>query len=152
MNARRRLALLAALGCFAIALAAANGCGRRGAPRPPEDVLPETIRRLAASNGKESIVLTWERPDRYVDAATMTDLGSFAIERAVGTDVSAGFEEIARIAIEDRDRFRQVKNFRFEDTQVNPGTTYRYRVFSTTTDAYRSAASNEVSLERAPAD
>lgn len=146
---RRRSPARAALACALLAcvLAATAGCGRRGNPRPPEDVLPQTITGLEAREDPAGIVLSWPRPDRYTGGGTMNDLGAFIVERAVG-DGAAGFAEHARIEVLDRDRFRQVKNFRFTDTDTSAGVRYRYRVVSTTTDGYVSAPSNEVGITR----
>ncbi len=141
---RRATAMLAAL---ALILAASTiGCGRRGSPRPPEDVLPETIDRLEAHNQDAAVLLTWPRPENYTGGGKMSDLGEFIVERAVGSAPPAEFHEIKRIPVEDRDRFRQVKNFRYVDKDVLVGIVYRYRVLSRTTDDYESAASNEVEI------
>lgn len=141
---RRATAVLAAL---ALVLAAGTiGCGRRGSPRPPEDVLPETIDRLEARNQEAAVLLTWPRPENYTGGGKMSDLGEFIVERAVGSAQPAVFREVKRILVEDRDRFRQVKNFRYVDGDVLEGVRYRYRVLSRTTDGYESAASNEVDI------
>lgn len=132
----------------ALALLPAAGCGRRGAPRPPEDVLPETIARLAARNERGGVVLSWPRPERYTGGGKMSDLGEFAVERSNAGNESAAFTTVARIPVLDRDRFRQVKNFRYTDAEVEAGVAYRYRIVSTTIDGYVSAPSNEVEITR----
>ena len=76
----------------------------------------------------------------------MTDLGAFQVERAKG--VSADFESIALLPVSDRERFRQIKRFRFADRGVEVGEGYRYRVVSSTVDGYVSAPSNEVAIVR----
>ena len=145
----RRSAARAALVCALLtcALAAAAGCGRRGNPRPPEDVLPQTITALEVREEPAGIVVAWPRPDLYTGGGKMSDLGAFIVERAVG-EGTAEFTEHARIEVLDRDRFRQVRNFRFTDTGTSAGVHYRYRVVSTTTDGYVSAPSNEVGITR----
>ena len=146
----RSVASMAAAGLILMAIT--TGCGRRGAPRPPEDVLPATIADLAARNVDSGILLTWSRPNRYVDGSSMVDLGHFSIDRSPGPLGGPDFGEIARIEVEDRDRFRQVKSFRFVDRSVAPGASYRYQVTSRTTDGYVGSPSNQVSIDRVGKD
>lgn len=127
----------------------AAGCGRRGAPRPPEDVLPQTIQNAQARNEEHGIVVSWGRPEKYVDGAKMTDLAGFEIWRSEGsTDDEDGFARIARMEVTDRDRFRQIERFRHLDVAVEAGVRYRYRVVSFTLDGYVSAPSNLADIER----
>ncbi len=125
-----------------------TACGRKAAPRPPEDVVPRSLTDLAASNVPEGVQLSWSRPRLYADGTRMTDLGGFVIERAAGPEPDAAFARIAVLDVTDRDRFRQVKRFRHLDREVTPGVAYRYRVVSFTVDRYFSAPSNAVTLER----
>ena len=149
MTVASRLARAALVGALvASVFATLPGCGRRGAPLPPEDVLPETINDLSARNGEDEIILSWGRPERYSGGSKMSDLGAFKIERAVGGAGAAPYSPLATIEVVDRDRFRQVKNFRYGDGDVSDGVTYRYRIFSVTTDGYLSLASNEVEITR----
>lgn len=143
MTISARRAAHTALVATAILLAGA-ACGRRGNPRPPEDVLPKTIADLTAKLAEQAVVLSWSRPDRYVDDSRMRDLAAFDVQRSSGVEIA--FERIAQIPIEDRDRFRQLRHFKYEDGNVTPGQTYRYRVISFTTDHYRSAPSNVVEV------
>ena len=120
-------------------------CGHKGALRAPEDCAPQAIGDLSASNVDEGIRLTWSRPKAYTDGSRMEDLGTFVIERSVGT---APFERQASLPVTDRDRFRKATRFRHLDPSVSPGGQYRYRVVSFTVDDYASAPSNIVSIER----
>jgi hypothetical protein len=128
---------------------AASACGRKAPPRPPEDVMPATITNLSATNTAEGIQLSWSRPGTYADGARMPDLGGFVIERAEGAEPHASFARVETITVSDRDRFRQVKRFRYLDRGTMPGLTYRYRVVSFTVDRYFSAPSNLVTIEHA---
>jgi hypothetical protein len=122
------------------------GCGRKGLPRAPEDVAPQTLADLAASNVVDGIQLSWSRPQLYADGTRMPDLGGFLVERAA--DDALTYERIAELAVTDRDRFRQIKRFKHLDPDVTPGVAYRYRVVSFTVDRYFSAPSNTVTIER----
>src|SRR6266446_5560819 len=122
-------------------------CGRKGPPRPPEDVLPQTITDLTAAATPHGIQLSWSRPRTYADGSRMTDLGGFVIERAAGTGPDAAFVRLGVLDVNDRDRFRQLTHFRYLDHDTTVGTAYRYRVVSFTIDRYFSAPSNEVAAE-----
>jgi len=142
----KRHVLLLALVCFV----AGAGCGRKGAPQPPEDVLPATITDLTGSDTPDGVVLTWARPKTYVDGRRITDLEGFVIERALGSDEASPFAELGRVSITDRERFQQQRRFRLVDPHTIVGATYRYRVVSFTTDEYFSEPSNIVTVERKP--
>ena len=91
-------------------------------------------------------MLSWARPEHYADGSRMTDLSEFRIERAAG--VAGDFEIIAVLPVGDRQRFRQIKRFRFADRGAIEGENYRYRVVSSTLDGYASAPSNTVAIVR----
>jgi hypothetical protein len=131
---------------FCLLTLSSSGCGRKAPPRPPEDVVPQRIADLAASNLAEGIQLSWRRPELYADGERMTDLGGFAVERAAADALN--YQKIAILEVTDRDRFRQIKRFKHLDTDVTPGVAYRYRVVSFTVDRYFSAPSNAVTIER----
>jgi hypothetical protein len=124
----------------------AAGCGRKGLPRAPEDVVPRSLADLAASNVADGIQLSWSRPQLYADGTRMPDLGGFLVERA--TDAALTYQRIAELTVTDRDRFRQIKRFKHLDRDVTLGVAYRYRVVSFTVDRYFSAPSNAVTIER----
>jgi predicted small lipoprotein YifL len=123
-----------------------TGCGRKGPPRAPEDVLPKTITDLTAAAAPDGIQLFWSRPGSYTDGSRMTDLGGFVVERATGSDPSSRFQRLSVLQVGDRDRFRQIKRFRHVDLETVAGTQYRYRVVSFTLDRYFSAPSNVVAI------
>jgi len=127
-------------------------CGRKAPPRAPNDVLPKTIADLSATNTATGIELAWTRPRLYADGSDMPDLGGFVIERAALTAGRAAFQRLTVLEVTDRDRFRQLKRFRFVDRDTTPGGAYSYRVVSFTVDRYFSEPSNVVSVERAVTD
>jgi len=127
-------------------------CGRKTQLHAPDDVLPETITDLKASNTSDGIELSWSRPTTYADGSRMNDLGGFVIERADGTDLLKPFRPLVTLEVTDRDRFRQIKHFRQIDRDTNQGWEYSYRVVSFTLDRYFSEPSNIVTVERASAN
>jgi predicted small lipoprotein YifL len=132
----------------ALLVAGVLACGRKAPLRPPEDVAPKRIADLSASNAGEGIQLAWSRPRVYADGEAMQDLGGFIVERAEGREPQATFRRITVLDVNDRDRFRQLKRFRYTDRDVLTGATYQYRVVSFTLDRYFSAPSNVVTAER----
>lgn len=125
-----------------------SACGRKTAVRPPELVAPEPVRNLTLAVEDNTVQLRWERPQRYMDGSEMDDLGGFIVLRAAqkGEETPAPFMQIAVVPVEDRDRFRQAKRFSYTDTQLTPGTLYRYRVQAFTLDGHYSRPSNTVEL------
>lgn len=123
------------------------GCGKKGDPRAPELATPETIRDLRAQALDGGIALTWSRPMRYVDGKELRDLAGFVIFRKEISkscpDCPAPFRERAKVNVEDQEKFIKKKQFRFVDQELQPGTAYRYRVFSRLTDDSLSDPSNE---------
>jgi hypothetical protein len=123
-------------------------CGRKAPPLAPEDVLPSPITDLTATNVADGIQLAWSRPTRYADGKRMTDLGGFVISRSEGEPPGSPLRRLADLQVTDRDRFRQLKRFRYVDGETTVGVHYRYQVVSYTTDLYFSATSNIVSVQR----
>jgi hypothetical protein len=134
-----------ALALLCAALVAPLACGRKTPVKPPELVQPRAIRELAAENVAGGVRLSWERPREYVDGSTMRDLAGFRIERR---EDEGDFTTLVTVPVIDRDRFRQVRRFRFVDGDVAPGHRYAYRVFSFTEDHYVSQPSNLVEILR----
>ncbi|NOT53508.1 MAG: hypothetical protein HOP18_02780 [Deltaproteobacteria bacterium] len=130
---------------FAIVLPA---CGKKTPVRPPELVLPEPTGDLTLEIEKGGVVLRWGRTHRYVDGSEMDDLSGFVVMRATqdAQGQTSPFSKVATIPVEDRDRFRKAKKFTYTDTQLVPGTLYRYRVQSLTADGYESDLSNTAEL------
>jgi hypothetical protein len=125
-----------------------SACGRKGAPRPAGDVLPETITDLSASATPEGIRLSWQRPRRYTGGDRMPDLGGFWVQRADAS--GADFATVHTLAVTDLERFQQAKRFHYLDTTAEVGRTYQYRVVSFTVDRYVSEPSNIVAARRPP--
>jgi len=61
-----------------------TGCGRRGAPVPPQPMIPAAALGLNAEARDDAVLLTWARPLRNEDGSPLTDLLEFRLFRAVG--------------------------------------------------------------------
>jgi len=134
--------------CGAVAL----GCGKKGEPRAPELATPRVIGNLTARSGPNAVVLTWNRPTQYVDGKELKDLASFVIFRKEVSqscpDCPVPYRELTTVNVEDREKFVQQKQYRFEDQEVLPKAIYRYRVASQLFDGTLSGPSNEVEISR----
>ncbi|HUI28287.1 MAG TPA: hypothetical protein VL403_19560 [Candidatus Kryptonia bacterium] len=122
-------------------------CGRKAPIKAPELAAPRTIEDLRAANAVDGVMLTWSRPRQYVDGTNLTDLGRFVVERATESG-AAGFETISILEVNDRERFRQTRSFRYLDKTPALGSNYLYRVIASTVDGYDSAPSNTATIRR----
>ncbi len=137
---------------LALVLVAASGCGKKGDPRPPELATPKTITDLRARSVPTGIILTWDRPTEYVDGTALKDLASFVIFRKEVSqscpDCPVPYRQLTTVFVEDRDKFAQKKQYRYDDQEVRPKAIYRYRISSQLLDGTLSAPSNEVEVSR----
>ena len=133
-------------------LAGSSACGKKGDPRAPELATPKTITNLTARSAPSGIILTWSRPTEYVDGSTLKDLASFVIFRKEVSqscpDCPVPYRQLTTVNVEDRDKFAQQKQYRYDDQEVRPNAIYRYRISSQLLDGSLSAPSNEVEIAR----
>jgi hypothetical protein len=138
---------------FALMLAVLGGaCGKKGDPRAPELVTPKPITNLTARSGPSGIILTWRRPTEYLDGTPIKDLASFVIFRKEVPqncpDCPVPYRQLTTVNVEDRDKFVQQRQYRYDDQDVRPKVIYRYRVSSQLLDGSLSAPSNEIEIAR----
>jgi hypothetical protein len=137
---------------LALLVVAGWGCGKKGEPRAPELATPRTITNLTARSAPNAIALTWERPTEYVDGKELRDLASFVIFRKEVSqscpDCPVPYRPLTTVYVEDRGKFAQKKQYRYDDQEVRPKAIYRYRVSSQLLDGSLSAPSNEVEITR----
>jgi len=133
-------------------LVVGSGCGKKGDPRAPELATPKTINNLTARSGPGGIILTWSRPTEYVDGTALKDLASFVIFRKEVSqscpDCPVPYRQLTTVNVEDRDKFAQQKQYRYDDQEVRPKAIYRYRISSQLLDGSLSAPSNEIEIVR----
>jgi len=126
------------------------GCGSKGPLRTPEGAMPEPIGSLTAKVGKQGINLVWPRPMHYVDGKELNDLAAFVVLRKeiskTCPECVVPYRTRATVDVEDQQKFIKRKQFGFVDQEVQPGATYRYRVFSKLADGTSGGPSNEVEI------
>jgi hypothetical protein len=142
--------LMAAL----VLLVAGSACGKKGDPRAPEFVTPQTIKNLTARPDRNGVVLTWSRPTRDMEGKEIKDLASFVIFRKDISqscpDCPVPYRQLTTVFVEDREKFVKQKQYRFIDEAVQPKVIYRYRVSSQLADGLLSEPSNEAEITRGP--
>jgi hypothetical protein len=130
------------------------GCGKKGEPRAPELAMPELIKNLTAKPDRNGIVLTWSRPNEYVDGKPLTDLTGFVIFRKdlspTCPECPVPYRPLTAVNVEDREKFVKQKQYRFIDENAQAQMIYRYRVSSQLKDGSLSNPSNEVEATRGP--
>jgi hypothetical protein len=130
------------------------GCGKKGEPRAPELAMPELIKNLTAKPDRNGIVLTWSRPNEYVDGKPLTDLTGFVIFRKdlspTCPECPVPYRPLTAVNVEDREKFVKQKQYRFIDESAQAQMIYRYRVSSQLKDGSLSNPSNEVEATRGP--
>jgi hypothetical protein len=143
---------LVLIGLMLVALGLA--CGKKGSPRAPELVLPETITNLTARPAPDHNLLTWSRPLRDAEGKEIKDLTGFVIFRKEVSptclECPAPYRQLTTVSVEDRGKIVKQKQYRFIDDEVQPKLVYRYRVASQLSDGTLSPPSNEVEVTRGP--
>jgi hypothetical protein len=137
------------LGALALLLATPLGCGRKGAPRPPEYVVPNGPDPVLVEDTVRGVRIVWKRPRAYADGSSLDDLGSFEIERACEPDTT--FRPVGVVQLFDRDRFRKEREFSVIDLDAPRDVPCRYRVVAVTIDEYRSDPAESPSIVRGAA-
>lgn len=118
---------------FIITLIALIACGRKGAPKPPEDFAPEPVKNVNAIGSVDGIAITWEAPDIDPDADEdkIIPLAGFVVQRAdFSRDRDPTYEVIKEIPLNSPDD----KTFSYTDSKVEPGKIYNYQVLPFNTD------------------
>ena len=65
----------------ALAPAAVQGCGRRGAPTLPRTAAPAPVADLSVAPDANSVILTWSRPARHEDGTPLAGVPGFRLFR-----------------------------------------------------------------------
>lgn len=139
----------------ALVLFAATGCGRFGPPKPPELFGAKKVSDLEAKAAPDRLTLSWRSPDRDIRDKELKSLEGYRILRANEKDfrkrekLADYLEEIGYIedsAVEEREEAREIaretpgtisrrikipeerRHFSFDDTSVQQGETYLYRI------------------------
>jgi hypothetical protein len=122
-------------------------CGRKGAPRPPEEVAPRAVQFFTVRGDTSAVVLQWSEPEENASGDRLKNLDAFYVRRAeVVNSVAKSFERIGRVDLAEAlapapttvppapHSGRTLRQFQFRDTDVQIGHTYDYTVTAVNTD------------------
>jgi hypothetical protein len=132
------LGLLFAVHCSLFAVLTA--CGRKGDPTVPVRYIPGPVEDLVATPKENTVILSWNRPDKNADGSPIKDLAEFVILRAdISEDVKEYvYKKIMVIALDKPEPSIIKENMVYlqdagEDLSppgLNYGKTFGYKVFS----------------------
>jgi hypothetical protein len=142
----------------ALLVAGLLGCGRRGAPVPPQPAAPAAVGALHADLLESAILLTWDRPTRNEDGSPLTDLLEFRLFRAVGPTAPREARGRPTFSLLATVRADQPENAVVRDDQYafrdeggsagfTPGLRYSYRLQAVNHRGVVGAQSADVSVE-----
>lgn len=126
------------------------GCGRRGAPRPPQWVAPRAATDLEVRSVAGGLEISFRRPDRTIDGADMSDLAFLELWRSC--EPRPGMFLAAEIPIVDRGAFRKRTRYTVLDDTPGIGEACVYRIIAVTDDGYRSIPAQSEPVRRQPAE
>ena len=112
------------------------GCGRKGAPHPPEESAPGSVQNLSAKGAVDGLVLSWQTPLENSSGETVKNIGSYVIQRrdVFGKETNR-YEDVGIVEL-DAETVAKAKNkqFTFLDNSVAIGRRYDYIVYARTDD------------------
>ena len=125
-------------GLLLLCLALVTGCGKKGPVRPLLKSLPLAPRQAQARQVGSEIVLTMELPDKNQDGTPLADLAAVRIyRRATADGVCNECDEPNELWREvdpeyPRDARLDGRRLMLRDSDLSPGSGYRYRIVPVT--------------------
>ena len=141
----------------------AVGCGRAGAPKPPEYFAPATVTLFSATGTVNGVRLQFKSPDKQQDGDALTDLTGFEVYRADFVDEERpDFDRIAFVPytgpLAKKEEDEKTKNtpkglkrdkekstaaiiVQYQDPKVKAGSRYLYYVEPVNEDGVNGVAS-----------
>ncbi len=109
-------------------------CGRKGAPRPPEEGAPGSVSFLTAKGAAGAVLLTWATPEENSSGRSAKSIERYIIRRAYVVGGKRGSFVDAGIVSADEPTKAAAKGakptFVFRDTDVKAGRIYDYEVIA----------------------
>ena len=114
------------------ALIIAAGCGKKGPPLPPDNIIPQPVKDLKAEGRNVGVELSWTVPEKNVDGSEPVDLAGFKLYRKVEGSCTTCPSEFPVYADVDAQVSAGMagmgKRINFVDTDVDGSSTYHYKV------------------------
>ncbi|MCP4715185.1 MAG: hypothetical protein GY868_08720 [Deltaproteobacteria bacterium] len=130
---------------------AGSGCGIKGDPIAPQQVVPGALRSLQAVVRAEGVHLRWKAPRKNTDGSPLVDLAGFAVLRAESSFDAAclkcpqNFMPVYRLDYSGpRGTVPDRAGQRYVDRQLAPQTVYTYKVYPFALSGLRGEASEPV--------
>lgn len=111
-------------------------CGKRGAPKPPENLAPASVRLFTASANFEGVELSWVPPGTNATGEILDNLNTFLVRRSILKDGKVvSRDKIAEIRYDfTRGRSGLDKQLVYKDRTVKAGGVYEYRILAVNED------------------
>ncbi len=122
-----------------IILVLSMACGRKGPPKPPEEIAPQSVRFLEIIPTDTGLKLRFQAPLDTVGGDELTDLAVFSVgRRALSKDSSESFLGIAELEFDIKVHNPKTQWFSYEDQSVKTGGQYEYIVIAEDSSGYAS--------------
>jgi len=146
----RPLRQLAVLVGVAVVVAFVAGCGKKGPLIPPEALVPAPVKDLAAVQKGARFQVSWSAPGKDVAGRTLRDLAGFELFRRLVLpptedceECPTAYRQMLRVDLDYPQGVRRAGNhFLYDDSDLDPGKTYQYKVRSFSKDGAQSGDSN----------
>lgn len=120
-----------------IILLFAAGCGRKGPPKPPEEIAPQAVRFLEVQPSERGVKLRFQAPLKTVGGDEIIGLKLFTIgRRSLGKDASERFLSIAELEFDVTIHNPKSQWFEYEDKTIVTGGQYEYVVVASDDSGY----------------
>ncbi|MDH3973823.1 MAG: hypothetical protein OEV42_06050 [Deltaproteobacteria bacterium] len=145
-------ALPLALSIFSLFLVIPAGCGKKGAPLPPESLVPQAVASVKVKGARDSLFISWTMPQKNSDGSKPADLAGFKLYKKSGEEcpkcpgeeypiyVDIDLEAPGAALIEGR-------RVTFIDTDLKEDRYYSYKVAPYNKSGYRGAFSEAVNIK-----
>ncbi len=120
-----------------ISLLFAVSCGRKGPPKPPEEIAPQSVRFLEIIPADKGVKLRFQAPLKTVGGDEIIGLKVFSIgRRLLSKDSSERFLVIAELEFDELIDNPKTRWFEYEDQSISTGGQYEYVVVAEDDSSY----------------
>ena len=135
----KRIQVSSGIICFGLIVLSLSilSCGKKGSPKPPEELAPSPIGAFAAAGAVHGVMLSWQAPTTDSNGDPLLNLSGFRVKRAFYVpDEDLDFTVVAEINV----NADGVAAYTYTDADVAPGKSYEYAVVGVNDDAVEGRA------------
>lgn len=132
---RVKFSFLISILCLCLCVLVCVGCGRKGRPRPPEEIAPGEVLYFTAMGTLEGVQLSWQAPVTDARGEPLLNLAGFVVKkRSIVDKGESDFEDIAEMSakasanVMSQGAKSDDSKYGFLDRDVAPGKRYEYVV------------------------